>query len=174
MKYKKISVYFAALSSAIILANSSVSAQEETPKETTEEKTIENAFAQCGIGAIFFPKSETAAVFSNTIWDFGTTALSSQSSSPSSCAGVKTTAAVFIDRTYPVLEEQFVKGEGAHVIALLDLLQCDTSVQAGVINNVQNDLAASFSDTEFVAATQQDKAVKMAAILDKATLSCSA
>lgn len=90
-----------AFTSAFALGSTSVAAQQAT--------TIENAFSQCGIGAAIFTKNETAAIISNIIWDLGTTAFSSQTSSPESCSGASTTAALFINETYPVLEEQFVK-----------------------------------------------------------------
>jgi len=155
-----------AFSSAIALSSSPVSAEEAT--------TVENAFSQCGIGAALFTKNETAAIISNVIWDLGTTALSSQSSSPSSCAGAKTTAAAFINETYPVLEEQFVKGSGSHVAALMDIMQCDTSAHSAVIGSMQGELAISFTDEAFVAASQNDKAKQMGAMVDRAMASCNA
>ena len=171
-------------SSAIALSTTPLSAQEESSTEETgtvkesrpveESVTIENAFAECGIGAAIFPKNATAATFSNAIWDFGTTAFSSQTSSPSSCSGATTTAAAFINETYPVLEEQFVKGSGSHVAALMDIMQCDTSAQSAVVSYVQGELSQSFSDDAFIVASQSDKARKMGAMVDRAMASCNA
>jgi len=165
MKIKSLVSSAVAISSAIILSTTPVAA---------EETSVENAFAQCGIGAALFPSYETAAIISNVIWDLGTTALSSQTSSPSSCAGAQTTAAIFIDKTYPVLEEQFVKGGGTHVSALMDILQCGEGVQQAVISDVQSGLANSFSDDAFSSQPQLDKAKQMGALLDKATSLCNA
>jgi hypothetical protein len=155
-----------AFSSAIALGTTSVSAQDTT--------TIENAFSQCGIGAAIFTKNETAAIISNVIWDLGTTAFSSQTSSPESCAGSTTTAALFINETYPVLEEQFVKGSGSHVAALMEIMQCDTSAQSAIVSSVQNELSVSFSDNAFLVASQTEKAKKMSAMVDRAMVSCNA
>jgi len=154
-----------AISSALILSTSQVSA---------EEKKIENAFEECGIGAAIFSTNKTAAVFSNVIWDLGTTAVSSQTSSPSTCAGEQTTAAIFIDKTYPVLEEQFVKGGGSHVSALMSILNCGESTQQAVISNVQSGLATSFSDESFATQPQLEKAKQMGALIDQATSACNA
>lgn len=164
MKIKSLVTSAVAITSAAILSTTPVSA----------ETNVENAFAECGIGAALFPSYETAAIISNVIWDLGTTALSSQTSSPSSCAGAQTTAAIFIDQTYPVLEEQFVKGGGTHVSALMDILQCGESVQQTVISDVQSGLSASFSDSSYASQSQLDKAKKMGAMLDNAISSCNA
>jgi len=161
MKIKSLATAAIAISSAIILSTSPVSA---------EEATIENAFEQCGIGAAIFTTNKTAAVISNLLWDFGTTAVSSQTSSPSTCAGAQTTAAIFIDKTYPVLEEQFVKGSGSHVAALMDILECAESAQQGVISEIQSGLAASFSDSSFATQSQLDKAKQMGVLVDQAKM----
>lgn len=163
MKLKKLIISSIAVSAAAMLSITPVAAQE-----------VENAFEDCGIGAAIFPTNKTGAVVSNLIWDLGTTAVSSQTSSPSSCSGASTTAAIFIDKTYPVLEEQFVKGGGTHVVALMDILQCDESAQQGVIESVQSGLSESFSDNGFATQTQLDKAKSMGALVDKATASCNA
>ena len=54
-----------------------------------EVESIENAYVQCGIGAAIFKNNKTAAIISNIIWDLGTTAISSQTSSPETCEGKK-------------------------------------------------------------------------------------
>ncbi len=157
-----------------LIAFSSALAISTTPASAEDATDIENAFSQCGIGAAIFTKNETAAIISNVIWDLGTTAFSSQTSSPGSCAGAATTAALFINETYPVLEEEFVKGGGTHVAALMGLMQCDTSSQSTAITSVQNELAVSFADDDFVSASQSYKAQQMGAMVDRAIASCNA
>jgi len=175
MKIKNVVSSLVAISS-IVLLSTQVQAEEPEQTEETEQKeqTVENAFEDCGIGAAIFQSNKTAATISNVIWDFGTTAVSSQTSSPSSCAGAQTTAAIFIDKTYPVLEEQFVKGGGSHVAALMDILECDPASHQAVISDVQSGLATSFSNASFPTETQRSKSIKMGALLDKATASCNA
>ena len=94
----KLRVGLIAISSVLALSASPAFSQEAETESS--EPTVENAYTQCGIGAALFPNSGTAAAFSNAIWDFGTTALSSQTSSPSTCAGATTTAAIFIHQTH--------------------------------------------------------------------------
>lgn len=178
MKIKNLITTIITVSSVALLSTSNIQAEEKDKHEDThqdknKETTIGNALEECGIGAVFFPSNKTAAIVSNIIWDLGTTAASSQSSSPSSCAGTEATAALFINKTYPVLEEQFVKGGGTHVTALLDILECDQSAQQGVINNVQSGLTASFSDASFATDTEFNKAKKITALIDQASASCN-
>lgn len=167
-----------AFSSVIALSTAPLSAQEESSSEKAtpveEGVSVENAFAQCGIGAAIFPKNATAATFSNAIWDFGTTAFSSQTSSPSSCSGATKTAAAFINETYPVLEEQFVKGSGSHVAALMEIMQCDTNAQSTFVISVQNELIQSFADGAFLAGSQNDRAKMMGGMVDRAMVACNA
>ena len=162
MNIKKITKTALTFVSVFLISICSVSA---------EETTVENAFSECGIGAAIFKNNETGAIISNIIWDLGTTALSSQTSSPSSCQGAKKTAAAFIDKTQPVLEEQFVKGDGAHVAALLDILDCENDVRSIVIERVQNDLAVKLKSDTYVLADQRAKSVQISKLIDSATAS---
>ncbi len=153
--------------SVALTASFSITASAQTPSSATD---VENAFAQCGIGAAIFQNNETAAIISNVIWDLGTTALSSQTSSPSSCSGANKTAAAFIYETYPNLEEDIVKGGGAHVAALMQIAGCESSSQAIAVSSMQADLADELSaDTD-----RLKKSVKMGASLDRALALCTA
>ncbi len=170
------------LSTALMLLMNPAYSQQETATEpgvveetkNDEKAGVDNPLTQCGIGALFFPNSGTAATFSNVIWDFGTTAVSSQTSSPSSCNGAHASAAVFIHGTYAVLEEQFVKGGGDHVAALMNILGCDASVQSGVINRVQGDLSVSLQNADFTSATQLEKTQQLKTSVGNATSVCNA
>ena len=152
-----------------IIGLSNASAQEEE-----ENVSVSNALEECGIGAIIFPRSKNGALISNLIWDFGTTAYSSQSSSPGSCNGVSVTAAIFIDQTYPVLEEQFVKGGGANVTALMSILNCGENSHQQIIEQVQAGLSTSFSDSDFSTQSQLDKVKNLGLLIDQSTASCNA
>lgn len=149
----------------------SFSVNAETPDSAAD---VENAFSQCGIGAAIFQNNETAAIISNVIWDLGTTALSSQTSSPSSCSGANKNAAAFIHETYPVLEEELVKGGGAHVAALLEIAGCTGRAQGMVVQKMQADLSDSLSSEGFATASRLEKSVLIGASLDGAISACNA
>lgn len=108
---------------------------------TTPAFAAKNAWRQCGIGAMIFPKTGWAAVTSNLIWDAGTTATTSSSSSESQCAGRASTAAKYIHQNYAVLEEETASGSGAHLVTVLNILDCKKSNHGKIIESVRSNFA---------------------------------
>lgn len=100
-----------------------------------------NAWRQCGIGALIFPKTGWAAVTSNIIWDFGLTGSTSSSSSESQCAGRASTAAKFIHQNYAVLEEETATGQGDHLVTVLNILDCKKASHDKIIESVRSNFA---------------------------------
>lgn len=112
-----------------------------------------NAWTQCGIGAMMFPRTGWAAATSNIIWDAGITGVTSSSSSESQCAGRASTAAKFIHQNYAVLEEETAVGQGDHLVTVLNILNCKTTYHNEIINSVRSNFAQ-----EVEAGTQSDEA----------------
>lgn len=112
-----------------------------------------NAWTQCGIGAMFFPRTGWAAASSNIIWDAGITGSTSSSSSESQCAGRASNAAKFIHQNYAVLEEETATGQGAHLVTVLNILECNKDSHDSIINSVRSNFA-----NEIKAGTQTDEA----------------
>lgn len=108
---------------------------------TTPAFAAKNAWRQCGIGAMIFPKTGWAAVTSNIIWDAGTTATTSSSSSESQCAGRASTAAKYIHQNYAVLEEETASGNGAHLVTVLNILDCKKATHGKIIESVRSNFA---------------------------------
>jgi|APSaa5957512622_1039677.scaffolds.fasta_scaffold420405_1 hypothetical protein len=52
-----------------------------------ERGKLAKAFRNCGLGAMIFDEEPIGAIISNIVWDLGTTATTSSSMSPDSCAG---------------------------------------------------------------------------------------
>ncbi|MEI5639312.1 MULTISPECIES: DUF3015 family protein [unclassified Pseudoalteromonas] len=100
-----------------------------------------NPWQQCGIGAIIFPENGAAAAISNIIWDLGTTAVSTNISSQESCAGANVKTAMFIQQTFPVLEQEIAQGEGEYVAAMLNVRGCDATAHADIVTAIRNDYA---------------------------------
>ncbi|RUO19671.1 DUF3015 domain-containing protein [Aliidiomarina iranensis] len=116
-----------------------------------------NPWLDCGIGALIFPDHETVAAISNIIWDLGTTAVTSASVSPNSCNGNRIVAAQFVTDSYANLEEEIAQGEGAHLQAMLSLMQCETAAQPAV-TTIRSNFADVMGNEEFVTLTQEQKA----------------
>lgn len=104
-----------------------------------------NPWKHCGIGAIIFDDNGTAAALSNIIWDLGTTAVSSQISSESSCEGKRTKTAMFIQDNFKQVMEQTSEGEGEHIDVMLEMLEVDSEQKATIIANLRSKIS---SDTQ--------------------------
>ena len=108
-----------------------------------------NPWAQCGLGAAVFEDNRTAAAISNVIWDLGTTAISSASSSKGSCQGTSVAAAAFITDSYSQLEEETSRGEGDHIAALLDILECGSTERGAITKSVRSAFADVVTETAY-------------------------
>ena len=113
---------------------------------TTPAFAAKNAWRQCGIGAMIFPRTGWAAVTSNLTWDAGTTATSSSSSSESQCAGRASNAAKYIHQNYAVLEEETASGHGVHLVTVLNILDCKKSKHDKIIESVRSNYAQDLSN----------------------------
>jgi hypothetical protein len=100
-----------------------------------------NPWQQCGLGAMVFSDNGTAAAISNIIWDLGTTAVSSNISSPETCKGANVKTAQFIQQTFPVLEQEIAQGEGEYVAAMLNVRGCEATAHADIVSAIRNDFA---------------------------------
>ncbi|MGR5455271.1 DUF3015 family protein [Vibrio alfacsensis] len=100
-----------------------------------EEKL--NPWKHCGIGAAIFDDNGTAAAISNIIWDFGTTAVTSQASSEDSCAGAPVKAAMFIQDNFDKVLEETSQGSGEHLNAMLSILDVEAGLQASSIEQIR-------------------------------------
>jgi len=123
----------------------------------TPSYASKNIWTQCGIGAMIFRETGWAAAISNIIWDLGTTASSSASSSEDQCAGKQASAAKFINVAYSNIEEEIVIGEGAHLDAMLDILGCDAAARPEIISGIRTDFSKTLSDPSYSARTHVQK-----------------
>lgn len=113
------------------------------------DKKSLNPWIDCGIGAMIFDETGWAAVSSNIIWDLGTTAVTSDYSSQNTCNGKHAKVAQFIGVTYANLEEETVKGDGQHLHAMLNIMGCDASAHANIINAVRADFGNSMRNAAY-------------------------
>ena len=137
---------------------------------SAQDKKI-NAWQDCGIRAMIFPENGAAAAISNIIWDLGTTAVTSASASEDSCASERVQTARFVNEAYQSLEDEIVRGEGKHITAMLNLMNCDASAHNSVSAQIRSDFADQLVDST---AQNAVKAEKLFNIAEAATASCSA
>jgi hypothetical protein len=116
-----------------------------------------NAYTQCGIGALIFQKTGWAAAISNIIWDLGTTGSTSSSSTPSQCAGKGAAVGKLIHENYARIEEETAAGQGEHLQAILNLLDCDRSIHSALISDVRSDFYNDVRRPEFSGKSKLEK-----------------
>ncbi|MEK9727670.1 MAG: DUF3015 family protein [Candidatus Margulisiibacteriota bacterium] len=125
-----------------------------------------NAWRDCGIGAIVFPDNGSLAAISNLIWDLGTTAVTSQISSEETCSGAKASTAKFIMETYPILEEETIRGNGEHVDSMLTMLNCNINSKSKLTESIRSSLADEMAKVAYVDLTRSEKAEAFYNIVD--------
>lgn len=130
-------IILSALTAAAILGSNSAFADDKL-----------NPWRDCGIGAMIFPTVPAGAVISNIIWDWGTTAVTSNASSPDTCEGETVKVAQFIEQTFAPLEEQTANGNGQHVTAMLNILGCNANTHNSIIKNVRTSYAKELASSD--------------------------
>jgi hypothetical protein len=134
-----------------------------------------NPYTDCGIGAALFPNTHWAAVTSNIIWDLGTTAVTSATSSPQTCKGKNLQAAMFIGTTYDELAEETAAGKGRHLSAMLNLFGCSADRHAGAILQVRATMGKAVAASGYADLSHIDKASTYFNAAEKAVAnSCAA
>jgi len=132
-----------------------------------------NPYRDCGLGAAIFPNHHIAAAISNVIWDLGTTAVTSATMSPETCSDVHAKTAKFIIDNYPNLIEDIAKGDGEHLVAVLDIEGCASHAQASVIADVRDSISQTISAASYAQKDLSGKASDYYSALTSATASCT-
>ena len=94
-------------------------------------------YTDCGIGGMIAPRSDAVAAVTNVTWDLGTTAISSNISSPDSCSGGQAEKAAFIHDSYDALELDLASGHGTYLDALAALAGHEGQAQQRFITAVR-------------------------------------
>ncbi|CAH0540316.1 DUF3015 family protein [Vibrio marisflavi] len=115
------------------------------------------------------------AVTTNVTFDLGTTASISYYSTPGSCKGPFYAAAQFIDKTYPELEQETVQGQGEHMLAMLNILECGQEEQQVVRKGIRHDFAKVLANDNYAQMPHHEKADSYYRIVAKhASQQCTA
>ncbi|MEH6544115.1 MAG: DUF3015 family protein [Porticoccaceae bacterium] len=117
-----------------------------------------NPYRDCGIGAALFANTAWAAVTSNVIWDAGSTAITSATSSPETCSKKNVQAAQFIMDTYDNLAEETARGQGQHLTSVLTILECESTLQEKAIPFIRTSMAETVGAAAYADKNQLEKA----------------
>lgn len=143
---------FLAISAISIGTAASAAEQDKAPGSGP------NPYTDCGIGAALFPSTHWAAVTSNIIWDLGTTAMISATSSPQTCKGKNLQAARFIGTSYDSLIEETAAGKGSHLSAMLNLFGCSAGQHDAAITQVRAVMSEAVASPDYAASGRIEKA----------------
>ena len=106
-------------------------------------------YTECGLGALIAPRNEAVAAVTNVTWDLGTTAISSNISSPATCAGGKAKTAAFIHDAYDSLETDLASGYGTHLNALMTLVGYESQARQDLTEALRADFATHVADPSY-------------------------
>ncbi len=115
-------------------------------------------YTECGLGALIAPKNTAVAAVTNVIWDLGTTAISSNISSPDTCAGGKEKMAAFIYDSYESLEKELASGSGSYLDTLMVLAGYDAKANPEMTAALRNDFAKMVADSNYTDQSRFEKA----------------
>ena len=121
-------------------------------------RSFADIYTDCGLGAMIAPDSDAVAAVTNVTWDLGTTAISSNATSPDTCKGGQASAAALIFEAYPSIEQDLARGEGEHLNALLKVAGCDNGAEADVAAALRSDLATLVESEDYSERTTFERA----------------
>jgi hypothetical protein len=138
-----------------------------TSVASAQDREIENAWIECGIGAMIFDETPVAAAVSNIIWDLGTTAVTSAVSSPDACMGSSANAALFINQTYAALASETASGSGEYLTALGDIYDCSEESRSTLVAAIRENVAESMAVPGFAELQRVEKAEAYFNVVDQ-------
>lgn len=127
--------------------------------QTAQAREFADIYTECGLGAIIAPNNTTVAAITNVTWDLGTTAISSDLSSPESCQGGSVEVASFILNSQDQIEADLAQGDGQYLSALVGMYECQSGAELkGAFRDSLSGLAA---DSSYQNASKVSKADMM-------------
>jgi Protein of unknown function (DUF3015) len=138
------------------------------------DREFADIYTDCGLGALIAPRNDAVAAVTNVTWDLGTTAITSDASSPDSCKGGKTAAASLILEAYPSLEQDLARGDGEHVATLIGMVGCPASARPAVTAALRAEFAKVAVEAGYSSRTRYENAERLYGLLTQASTSSCA
>lgn len=148
----------------IFVALAAVNVQAEDAKK----REFADIYTECGLGAMIAPRNTAVAAVTNVTWDLGTTAISSNISSPGTCAGGKEKMASFIHESQDLLFSDLARGEGEYLDALVAIAGVDETAKNKFVLSVREESGRFVNSDNFANKSRFEKAqVLYDIVLDK-------
>mgnify|MGYP001586532049 CR=1 FL=1 len=152
---KKVGIIFMAAAFSVVLTQAAMA------------RDFIGIYKECGLGGMIAPRDPIIAVITNVIWDFGTTAVSSNVISPDTCSGVQQKAAAFIHDTYASLETDMASGYGAHLDTLMTLVGYESDAKQYLVKALRADFAKQVAAPGYTAKNRFERAEALYDLLYK-------
>ncbi len=120
----------------------------------TQAREFADIYTECGLGAMIAPSNPAVAAVTNVTWDLGTTAVSTNISSPESCKGGKAKVAAFINKTYDNLELEIASGKGKYVDTLVTMTSKD-------MKDIRKEFSKLVASSEYAKMSKIEKVEKL-------------
>ncbi|MCI5226499.1 MAG: DUF3015 domain-containing protein [Candidatus Electrothrix sp. AX2] len=133
--------------------------------QTGTAREFADIYTDCGLGAIIAPRTPVVAAITNVTFDLGTTAVSSNISSPETCAGGRARMAAFVHDAYDSLEVELAAGEGKYLDSLTALAGIEQKEKTAFIQDVRKQFAHSVAAPDYTQQTLFTKAENLYNIL---------
>lgn len=145
--------------SKILIVSSALSLMAFAP--STMAREFADIYTECGLGAMIASNNGAVAAVTNVTWDLGTTAISSNASSPDTCKGGQAETAMLIYEAYPMIERQVAEGHGAHLDALFELRGVEADDRAALTAELRGEFAKAAAEDGFADLPRFDKAERL-------------
>ena len=109
--------------------------------QVSQAREFADIYTECGLGAMIAPRNSAVAAITNVTSDLGTTAISSNISSPDSCQGGQGRTAAFINKAYESLEANLAGGNGKYLDTLAALAVTDPLARQSFKDALRKDFA---------------------------------
>jgi len=123
-------------------------------------------YTECGLGAMIAPKHGGVAAVTNVTWDLGTTAVSSNISSPDTCVGGKEKTAAFINQSYENIEVDLAKGQGEYLDRLMALMGVREGQKSEVLQAIRSDMGKVVSSSSYTSMSRFEKTKALYSIVE--------
>ncbi len=133
--------------------------------QTASAREFADIYIDCGLGAIIAPRTPIVAAITNVTWDLGTTAVSSNISSPETCSGGQARMAAFVHDAYESLEVELAAGEGKYLDSLTALAGIEQEEKTAFVKDVRKQFAHSVAAADYTQQTLFTKAENLYNIL---------
>lgn len=131
------------------------------------DRNFGEIYTDCGLGALIAQgikdesTADIVAIVTNVTWDLGTTAVSSNITSPNSCARGNAKTAAFILKSYAQLEKDLVLGNGRYLDALAEVAEVAPADKPAFAQAIRAEFAKQAAAADYELLSRQEKAEQL-------------